>query len=255
MRTVTLVALIGIGTSALCLSMSAAIVAAADDGPSWLERLQRLGRRDQVDRSSALPVVREIAWHGDDELSLNLPASVRFRPAPEWHATVRGPQDMLDRLQIEDGAISVAKRSGWLDAFDDDFSLVEIELAGPQLRNVTVNGSGDVVLDDLRQSELTIAINGSGSVRASGRVESLTASIAGSGDVSLADLVSRVVDLSIAGSGDADIAPVDEANVSIAGSGDVRLHSRPRVLRSTVSGSGEVTELPLGPNGRPPRES
>jgi hypothetical protein len=111
-----------------------------------------------------------------------------------------------------------------------------------------------VTLDGLRQSDLTIAINGSGSVHASGRVESLSASIAGSGDASLADLVSRVVDLSIAGSGDADIAPIDEANVSIAGSGDVRLHSHPRVLRSRVSGSGEVTELPLGSAVRQPRE-
>jgi hypothetical protein len=39
-------------------------------------------------------------------------------------------------------------------------------------------------------------------------------------------------------------AHFDEASVSIAGSGDVRLHSHPRVLRSRVSGSGEVTELP-----------
>jgi hypothetical protein len=53
----------------------------------------------------------------------------------------------------------------------------------------------------------------------------------------------------IAGSGDADIAPIEAADVDIAGSGEVRLHSQPKHLRSQVHGSGRIIETPSGPTG------
>jgi hypothetical protein len=44
-------------------------------------------------------------------------------------------------------------------------------------------------------------------------------------------------------SGDADIAPIDDADIFIAGSGDVRLHTHPKHLNSKAAGSGQIIEL------------
>jgi hypothetical protein len=246
MRVVTLVALAGIGTAALCLPISAAIVFGADDGSSWVEKLRHFSRDDGLRRSPKqnAQLVREFPWNGSDRLEIDLPATAHFKRAPTWHLSVRGTQRALDRLRVDGGTVSSKQSSGLAEMFDDDSDSVELDLTGPTLSKVTVNGSGDVVLDDLLQHALTITINGSGSVRATGRVDSFAASISGSGDVAMEKLAARAVSVTIAGSGDADVSPIEQADISVAGSGTVRLHSHPRTLNSHVAGSGEITELP-----------
>jgi hypothetical protein len=64
-------------------------------------------------------------------------------------------------------------------------------------------------------------------------------SIAGSGDVRLADLRSDEVSVKIAGSGDAVVNAQKTLNVSIAGSGDV-VYSGDATVKSSVAGSGAV---------------
>jgi len=52
--------------------------------------------------------------------------------------------------------------------------------------------------------------------------------------------------VSIAGHGDADIAPLQEADVSIVGSGDVNLHTNPGKVESRILGSGHVRNVASG---------
>jgi hypothetical protein len=106
-----------------------------------------------------------------------------------------------------------------------------------------VNGAGKLLLDHLRQDSLTVAIHGSGSVRASGSADTLKVDIMGSGDALLEQLAARSSKIFIAGSGAANIAPIDDADIFIAGSGEVRLHTHPKHLNSRVAGSGQIIEL------------
>ena len=118
-----------------------------------------------------------------------------------------------------------------------------IELSGPALHDIAVNGAGKLVLDNLQQDALTVAIHGSGSVRANGSTDRLNVQIIGSGDANLAQLAVQSSKIFIAGSGAADVAPSDDADVFIAGSGHVRLHTHPRHLSSKVAGSGQIIEV------------
>lgn len=105
-----------------------------------------------------------------------------------------------------------------------------------------VAGSGDVCLSGVRTAKLELAVSGSGDVRALGASDEVTVKISGSGDVAAQALVGRNVKVSIAGSGDAKVNALETLEVSIAGSGDVRYVGAPKMKRS-VAGSGTVKSL------------
>jgi Putative auto-transporter adhesin, head GIN domain len=85
-----------------------------------------------------------------------------------------------------------------------------------------VSGSGDLRLHDVATDDLTLEVSGSGDVMASGQASRLSVRIAGSGDVKTDQLRADDVKVSIAGSGDASVQAQRKLSVQIAGSGDVR---------------------------------
>lgn len=197
-------------------------------------------------------VSRDYRWHSD-RLVLDVPAHVHFRAAPQWHLTIRGPQRTIERLVVSHGTIRARSEHHFFGLFDfsfgEDLGSVDIDLSGPQLRRVAVNGSGRLRLSDLRQERLSVAIRGSGSVTGDGTVTDLDLRIEGSGHLHLADLRAQDAHVSIAGSGTVAIAPTRSVSVSIEGSGRVRLHSRPTQVSSHVFGSGVIEMAPSAPGG------
>lgn len=221
----------------ICLPFGAAI--GANTHVSWF------GWGDDSADSGRI-VTRDFPWSGGDRLELDVSGHVRFHPAPTWHLTIRGHEGTLDRLRVSDGRIR--KKDDGLSFFGlfnwHHHTALQIDLSGPALRLATLNGSGSIELQGLRQDSLRVEIHGSGWARGSGNVASLKLEIMGSGSAQLAQLAARDVDVTIDGSGDADISPTGVTQVTIAGSGDVRLHSHPAQLNTHVYGSGRISEVP-----------
>jgi Putative auto-transporter adhesin, head GIN domain len=242
-RTLSLIAVGGIATALVCLPLAATLYHHSGASRSWSWSDHR-GWFDDDDNdgndegsSSGQIASHDFAWNGGDRLELNVPGNLHFLPAAEWHLSIRGPERVLDRLSVNDGRIAMKHTD------HHHMGQLDIELSGPALRDITLNGAGRLVLDQLKQDSLAVAIHGSGSVRATGSVDSLKVDIMGAGDALLEQLAARSIRIFIAGSGDADIAPIDDADIFIAGSGDVRLHTHPKHLNSKVAGSGRIIEL------------
>jgi hypothetical protein len=243
-RTVSLVAAVGIVTAVICLPLAAALHRGAGDFPHWpLSQFGDWGDDDDVPAGNS--VTRDFPWGDSDRLELQVPGSVHFQPAPTWHLTIRGPERVLDRLSVANGRIGI-RHSGM---FQHHIGALDVQLAGPALHEIGLDGSGNLTLENLKQDSLSIHIRGSGSARGSGSVEELKVEILGSGSGRLEHLAAGSATVRIAGSGDADIAPTDSVDVDIAGSGEVRLHSHPVHIRSQVHGSGRIIEMPGEPTG------
>ncbi len=103
-----------------------------------------------------------------------------------------------------------------------------------------VSGSGDLRLD-VDAHELTSKISGSGNIDIKGKAENLEVRISGSGDVDAYELDAEHVEISIAGSGDCKVAANQSLDIRVAGSGDVYYKGNPSKLKSSVTGSGDVT--------------
>jgi hypothetical protein len=249
-RLLPLVAIGGIVTALVCLPLAATLSHRAGGwswtGPhhfSWSDDDDADSDSDDDSGSArssrGATETRDFAWSGDT-LTMDIAANLHYQPAPEWHLSIRGPRRVLDRISTDGGRIRLAR------SYHHMNGVLEVELSGPALRDVRLNGSGKLTLEQLKQDALTVAIHGSGSVRASGAVDTLNLDIMGSGDALLEQLAAHSSKTFIAGSGSADIAPIDAADIFIAGSGDVRLHTHPKRLTSKVAGSGQVIELAPG---------
>ena len=251
MRRTGLIALSGIATAFVCLPLAASLHHWGAHTPisvMWDDENEHHGwwpkhwnwfadDGDDENESGALER-RSFDWSGD-RLELDVPATLHFHTAATPSLSIRGHAGALERLAVSQGRIALRHGHHHMKGLD-------IELAAPALREVVLNGAGEIVLDGIEQDTLRIEIHGSASARASGRVTDLRLGIAGSGSAHLASLLVHSADVRIGGSGDADINCTDTAEVMILGSGDVRLHAHPLHLHSKVVGSGEVIEVPGG---------
>jgi putative autotransporter adhesin-like protein len=121
----------------------------------------------------------------------------------------------------------------------DPFKDVHIEASSDALNTIRITGSSDVKLGRVDHRQFAVEVNGSGDIEATGTVENLIMSIEGSGDAHLFDLRARTADVTLEGDGDAEVNVSDRLNVRIAGSGDVRYRGHP-VVQQSVAGDGDI---------------
>ncbi|HTT10867.1 MAG TPA: head GIN domain-containing protein [Burkholderiaceae bacterium] len=105
-----------------------------------------------------------------------------------------------------------------------------------------IHGSGNVRIARLEADTVAVSIAGSGNFNARGRADKVGFVIEGSGDVLAEDLLAKSAAVRIAGSGDARVNATETLQARIAGSGDVRYRGSPQVDKK-IAGSGEVKPL------------
>lgn len=179
---------------------------------------------------------RRLAWNGENEIDIAVPASVRLHAGDGNDIVVRGAPGVVAHVGLR-GDHLFFDCSGRFSPRD-----LEVVLPGKAFRRISISGSGRLLMENLDQPEMALRISGSGSVRAQGSVDRLSITVAGSGDARLADLTIKSLTVKIAGSGNVEAAPKEEADVSIAGSGNLKLLSRPARLTTHISGSGRIRQ-------------
>lgn len=126
-------------------------------------------------------------------------------------------------------------REAWADLND-----VIIGISVPHIPDVIVQGSSDVSLYNIKQSDLSVSVQGSGDVKLAGAVESLRVDIAGSGDVNADQLMSLSADVHVRGPGDVRTWVCESVKARVTGSGDVVVRGNPGDRDYSVVGSGEI---------------
>ncbi len=246
-KSLAVVAGTGIAISAVCLGLAGAL--AGDDFRNfhihslYFDGLFRsCGEGNEGNTAGVTGNTREIAWDSDgDEVTINVPATVTYRPGTRTTLLASGSPETLSHLRVRGGRIEFDCRGLF---FGGDLDLI---LPGQTLSDFTLNGSGRLVLENIDLPELDVTIRGSGEVEATGTAEDVGLSIAGSGEAHLGRLAVKSMEVRIAGSGDAEIAPEDEADIRIAGSGEIRLLTQPRSLETSIAGSGDIVHVPRTP--------
>jgi hypothetical protein len=178
---------------------------------------------------------REIAWTGGDTLDIDVPADVTYTQGTgPAKLTVTGPQSAIDGLVVEDGELRYEGRR------HHHYGRLTIVMTAPSVTQFNIRGSDTLAIADYKQDKLGVDLSGDASVSAKGEARSVSLSVSGSGETDLSDLKVSDADVSIQGSGRATLAPTGAVNVEISGSGDVTLLTRPAKLESNVSGSGSI---------------
>lgn len=120
--------------------------------------------------------------------------------------------------------------------------MVEIHSLETDELEIDILGSGDIVLDDVLVEVVDVNILGSGDIELSGECDDERIRVGGSGSIHAGKLECDTVTVRIPGSGNATVWAADALDVSILGSGDVRYYGNPSLDISTP-GSGSVRGL------------
>lgn len=106
-----------------------------------------------------------------------------------------------------------------------------------------VSGSGRVKLDVAIAERAEFGVSGSGKIQASGSAREVKVGVSGSGEILAANLVTDTCDIRISGSGDVEINVNKELDATISGSGTVSYKGNPAHVNSHSSGSGSVRKM------------
>ena len=122
-------------------------------------------------------------------------------------------------------------------------SIVSEEKIESRILELTVSGSGDIKIADLKAEKVLTTISGSGNIHLFGKQNAadLKAIISGSGNVKAIDFPSDKVDVKISGSGNCWVNSTKNLIVRLAGSGNVIYRGNP-LIDSSIAGSGKVKE-------------
>lgn len=103
-----------------------------------------------------------------------------------------------------------------------------------------VNGSGDIVTNQLVQM-LQTSVNGSGKIVVTGRTVVADSYISGSGYIQATGLISDKSRAELSGSGTIYCGQVNqELDVVVSGSGKIYYSGNPGVVRTRISGNGQI---------------
>jgi hypothetical protein len=182
---------------------------------------------------------REVSAYDRIEVSSSI--DVEVVPGSATAVKVIAGENVIDHVATDsaDGVLRLSIRDRGIVIGPDPYDDARVQVSADALEGLRILGSSDVSLGRIDAGELSIEVEGSGDVEASGTVGNLITTIQGSGDADLAGLEARTATVSVQGSGDASVNVADSLDVTVQGSGNVSYRGRPRVSQS-VSGSGEV---------------
>lgn len=196
-----------------------------------------------------------------DEIELSIGADVQIKQASTYSVSVTTSENLMsiiktevngNTLCIETKSNKCIRHSDEIDVYVTMPDISKIKLSGSgnitcasainvNEIDLTISGSGNIILDSLMASTCNMTISGSGNMELNGvgAGSNQKINISGSGNINSLNHTFNVVDVSISGSGSASVWATSTLKTNISGSGDVIYKGNP-IVTSSNSGSGTV---------------
>lgn len=241
---------------ALAMSVSACQAEKAPAGKESAAAAPRAGDAGPV-------ATRDFALSGFTGVRVAGPDDVTIRRGDAFSISAKGPQAVLDELEIRlDGdMLAIGRKREGFSIGRGGGEDADIRITMPRLTSVRLTGSGEIDADavegdaveasvtgsgDLRIGRLTakraaVTLSGSGDVDIEGgTVGEASYKVTGSGGIDAEPLAATALDVSITGSGDVEAQATGTAEVRILGAGDATVTGGARCT-TRVTGSGTAT--------------
>lgn len=173
------------------------------------------------------------------------PLDVIFTGGNECSVTLSGDSRYFDKVntRVSDGELVISLERGKYRNLK-----MRVLVTCPDIRSLTVQGSGDMECrsDLISDRPLSIRVQGSGDIDVlTVECSELDASVSGSGDLDIDRLNTASADLTVNGSGDLEIGRLETvtANMTVHGSGDLSVEKAVILggMSAKVQGSGDIS--------------
>ncbi len=174
-----------------------------------------------------------------DGLDVNGPMQVEVRVGQQTSLQLEGDSNILPliRTDASGGTLRV-----WIEGSVRTSNPIRITYSTPVLRQLSANGSGSMSVSGLNGAPLELSLNGSRSVRLSGKVAQLDARLNGSGGLNASGLDSGSTVVRQNGSGRLELGRIngESLNLDLGGSGGANASGNVRNMTVRVHGSGSA---------------
>jgi len=169
--------------------------------------------------------------------------NVDVKVGKENSVVIEGKKDIISKVKTEvvDGELRIGMEQGIFSLFSHhDLGELTAHVTTRDLTAFVLNGSGQADIDGLTAGTTRITLDGSGDIKAKGKLDTLSIAVNGSGTADLSALETAKASATVNGSGDAIVDPRETLTAVINGSGQVSyLHEGVKVT-SVIHGSGMV---------------
>ncbi|HPF49983.1 MAG TPA: head GIN domain-containing protein [Draconibacterium sp.] len=178
-------------------------------------------------------------------ISLRIPGKLYLKQGSSQSVRIEAKESVIDNIITEVSGNKLIIRFPNKTIFQRNFNpgKIEIYITVPDINELGVSGSGDIIADELDARILDLSISGSGNINI-GDLSSkkVKGSISGSGNINIEDGgVADELSFSISGSGNCNASGFEAENVTVntSGSGNCNVMSNGTV-RARIAGSGSV---------------
>jgi hypothetical protein len=246
-RVLVIIAVAGFLLSVVCIGgavgLAGQAIAQGKVDPKWTN-----GQGWFPDSDGAGPVVelngsgvqgtRQVAWNGDDSLTINVPSEVTYTEGSNAGVTLTGPSNLIERIEVDDGRISLR---GVRSRNYRGNGNIKIAVVAPHVSRFEFNGAQKVQIRDYSQDDMRIQVNGASEVKGYGHAKSLDVELNGASKVDMEGLKLENAKVQMNGASDVTAGPTESADVEINGVGQATLLGQPKSLNREIHGLGSVT--------------
>jgi hypothetical protein len=118
---------------------------------------------------------------------------------------------------------------------------LRVQIDVPAIDSVVLNGPVVATIEGMSGPRLALAVNGAGSLNASGQVSALDARLDGAGDLKMAGLQAVDASVSVNGAGSIDMQVTGRLEATINGVGSITYAGNPREVVRHVNGVGSIS--------------
>jgi hypothetical protein len=161
----------------------------------------------------------------------------------ERSVVIEGKKDLIDRVKTEvvDGELRIGLDDNFLSLFGNhDLGGLTAHVTVPELTAFTLNGSGKADIGGLTGGTTKFMLDGSGDIKARGKLDMVSLVVNGSGTANLSALEAAKASAMVNGSGQAMVDPRETLAATINGSGQVTYVHEGIKVTSVIQGSGMV---------------
>lgn len=164
---------------------------------------------------------------------------VRFVESGEVSCQITASRDIIDKIDFEQQGyrLKIYSKRGYSTTLP-----ILIELSSPKLSALFMDGSTNVELKGLSASALRLNIDGANELRASGSIESVTATADGANKVDMSTLIVQDATINASGTSEVLIHATKSIDATAEGVASVGYKGKPKV-RKKLSGLGEVVAI------------
>ena len=167
---------------------------------------------------------------------------VVVRVGEKQSVVVSADDNLIHRVttEVQQGTLVIAQTPGNFTTK----SPMRVVVSVPTLHALTLSGSGNVVVSDIKSQSLRVMLSGSGNLTGDGRATRFAATVSGSGNVLFQRLIANDVNAVVSGSGDILVTATKRLDASVPGSGAILYSGNPSNVTKSVTGSGTITAKP-----------